>query len=199
MSGHIKRRLGILRQLVRQMVAGPAGFFCVLLTRITPYVYVAEFISLFPFRTGNIIRYHFYRCTLSSCGMNVTINFGSIISDRRSSLGNNVSIGTYNILGWVDIRDHTITAPGCHIVSGARGHSFDRVDIPIMDQPYRATKVAVGPDSWLGTHVTVMADIGRGCVIGAGSVVSRPVPDWSVAVGNPARVIRSRIEGKQQS
>jgi acetyltransferase-like isoleucine patch superfamily enzyme len=52
--------------------------------------------------------------------------------------------------------------------------------------------VAVGRDCWIGSHTVVMADIGEGCVIGGGSVVTKPIPAWSVAVGNPAKVIRSR-------
>ena len=50
----------------------------------------------------------------------------------------------------------------------------------------------IGEGTWVGSAAVVMADVGRHCVIGAGAVVTRPLPDYSVAVGVPARVIRSR-------
>jgi acetyltransferase-like isoleucine patch superfamily enzyme len=58
--------------------------------------------------------------------------------------------------------------------------------------------VRVGAGSWLG-HATVVlpgADIGRNVAVGAGSVVTGHLPDFSVAVGNPARVIRQYVEGE---
>lgn len=161
---------------------------------VTDYVYVAELIGLVPFRFGDRVRYLFYQRTLAQCGRDVTINFGSIISDQRSTIGEHVWVGTYCIFGHVNLRDYTIIAQGCHVVDGPCGHGFDRTDVPIMRQPGQPRQVDIGPDVWLGAHVTVMADVGRGCVVGAGSVVTKSVPDWSVAVGNPARVIRSRIE-----
>ncbi|MBR1889530.1 MAG: sugar O-acetyltransferase [Alloprevotella sp.] len=57
----------------------------------------------------------------------------------------------------------------------------------------RALPIKVGNDVWIGAQVCVLPDveIGDGCVIGAGSVVTRSIPPYSVAVGNPCRVIRS--------
>lgn len=165
---------------------------CVALTRFTKYVYVAELISLIPLRFGEQVRYEFYRRTLASCGEDVTINFGTILSYPDITVGSHVWLGTYNIIGHADLGDHTLTAQGCHIVSG--DHPFARTDIPIMTQLGSQGRLQLGPDIWLGANVIVMANIGRGCVIGAGSVVTRDVPDWAVAVGNPVRVLRYRQE-----
>jgi acetyltransferase-like isoleucine patch superfamily enzyme len=52
----------------------------------------------------------------------------------------------------------------------------------------------VGEGTWVGTHATILADIGRYCVIGAGAVVTKPIPDFSVAVGTPARVVGSTAD-----
>lgn len=64
----------------------------------------------------------------------------------------------------------------------------------IIDQDGHCKKVTIGRDSYIGMGVCVMhsGDIGEGSVIGAGSVVVRPIPPFSVAVGNPARVIKKR-------
>ena len=51
-------------------------------------------------------------------------------------------------------------------------------------------QVTIGSDSWIGAAATVMADVGSRTTIGAGSVVTRAIPDDCTAVGNPARVLR---------
>jgi acetyltransferase-like isoleucine patch superfamily enzyme len=73
------------------------------------------------------------------------------------------------------------------------GHSFEDINTPIMDQGIRnISPVTVGKNSWIGQNACVMpgVTIGRHCVIGANSVVTRDLPDYSVAVGSPARVIK---------
>jgi acetyltransferase-like isoleucine patch superfamily enzyme len=54
--------------------------------------------------------------------------------------------------------------------------------------------VSIGDDVWIGASVSVLpgVTIGRGAVIGAGAVVTHSIPDWAVAAGQPARVIRLR-------
>jgi acetyltransferase-like isoleucine patch superfamily enzyme len=53
--------------------------------------------------------------------------------------------------------------------------------------------VRIGEGSWVGSGAIVMADIGKHCVIAAGAVVTEAVPDYAIAGGVPARVIRSRL------
>jgi acetyltransferase-like isoleucine patch superfamily enzyme len=52
--------------------------------------------------------------------------------------------------------------------------------------------VRVGSGSWIGSGAVILADVGRNCVVGAGAVVTKALPDDVVAVGVPARVIRVR-------
>jgi acetyltransferase-like isoleucine patch superfamily enzyme len=54
--------------------------------------------------------------------------------------------------------------------------------------------IPIGSDCWIGAGAIIMAEIGEGTTIGAGSVVTRPIPAHSVAVGNPAKVIKSTVE-----
>lgn len=74
-------------------------------------------------------------------------------------------------------------------------HNFENTNVPIMHQGVRFTsEVSIGDGSWIGENVCVLgAKIGKNCVIGANSVVIDDIPDYSVAMGVPARVIR-RIE-----
>lgn len=83
-------------------------------------------------------------------------------------------------------------ARGCYISDHA--HGFDQADVPIRDQPVSSiAPVRICRGAWLGQNVVVMpgVTIGAGAVIGANSVVTRDVPPRTVAVGSPARVIRT--------
>jgi len=87
-----------------------------------------------------------------------------------------------------------VIGSGVNILSGLRQHSFEKLEIPIRDQPGQYTKITVGEDTWIGNGAIIAANIGKKCVIGAGSVVVKAIPDLAVAAGNPARVIRLRKE-----
>ncbi len=80
---------------------------------------------------------------------------------------------------------------------GDATHGFARTDLPIRDQ-YLTSKgpVEIGDGTWIGIGVSIMANvkIGRNCVIGAGSVVASDIPDFCIAVGAPAKIVR-RING----
>lgn len=71
-------------------------------------------------------------------------------------------------------------------------HGYEDVNCPIMKQSIvQNSTVEIGEGSWLGENVCVLgAHIGRQCVIGANSVVTHDIPDYCVAVGAPARIIK---------
>lgn len=79
-------------------------------------------------------------------------------------------------------------------------HSYTDPSIPIMNQPIKQlTKVSIGDGSWIGENVCIIgASIGRNSVIGANSVVTRNIPDFCVAVGAPARVIKQYNHNTQK-
>ena len=74
-------------------------------------------------------------------------------------------------------------------------HRHDLVDVPIRKQGIVKTPVRIGEDVWVGEKASILrgADIGAGAVIGSQSLVNGPIPPFSVAVGRPARVVRSRL------
>ena len=90
----------------------------------------------------------------------------------------------------VIIEENVLTADRVYISDNA--HNYSDISIPIMHSPIKQLKeVVIGEGSWLGENVCVIgAVIGKHCVIGANSVVTRDIPDYSVAVGAPARVIK---------
>ncbi len=81
----------------------------------------------------------------------------------------------------------------------ANNHNFaDPVEF-IAKQGITRKGIVIGDDCWLGHNVTVTdgVTIGKGCVIGAGSVVTKDIPPYSIAVGSPAKVVKSRIKNKE--
>jgi acetyltransferase-like isoleucine patch superfamily enzyme len=74
-------------------------------------------------------------------------------------------------------------------------HVTENIHVPIKDQGIVKGPVRIGPDTWIGTKVSVLRGtrIGRGCVLGAHSVVRGDIPDYAIAVGSPARVVRDRL------
>lgn len=74
-------------------------------------------------------------------------------------------------------------------------HETLRTDIPMQEQGGTAEKtVSIGNDVWIGSRVTILpgVTIGNGAVIGASSVVTKDVPPYAVACGNPAKVVKYR-------
>ncbi|MCE9616340.1 MAG: acyltransferase [Lentisphaerae bacterium] len=109
-------------------------------------------------------------------GVNVSSNC-TLFSSNRLTIEAGVMIGGYS-----------------YLLSGGEYDVTDRAT-PFADQSGMETKgpLVVGPNCWLGAHVTVLdaASIGANSVIGAGAVVTKPIPADSLALGVPARVVRS--------
>ncbi|KAJ1323347.1 maltose O-acetyltransferase [Microdochium nivale] len=88
----------------------------------------------------------------------------------------------------VTIGDRVLFATGVSLITATHETGVQsRRDMVEYAEP-----IEIGDDCWLGANVTVLpgVKIGKGCTIGAGAVVSRDVPDFSVAVGVPARVVK---------
>jgi acetyltransferase-like isoleucine patch superfamily enzyme len=96
----------------------------------------------------------------------------------------------------VEIGDDVFT--GHHVYITDANHGYEDRTLPIGKQFAPTRPVRIGSGSWLGHGTVVLpgSDIGRNVVVGAGSVVTGPLPDFSVAVGNPARVIRRHLDGQ---
>jgi maltose O-acetyltransferase len=97
------------------------------------------------------------------------------------------------IVGPVTIGSNVMMGPDVIIL--AHGHAFDRCDIPMNAQGSPADRpVTIGDDVWIGARVIILpgVSVGSGVILGAGAVVTKDVPDWVIAAGNPARVVKYR-------
>jgi len=148
--------------------------------------------SLFPGLCGVYLRRAFYRLVFPRCEAGVCLSFGTVFSHPSAELGRNVYVGLFCCLGDVTLEDDVLLGSNVSVINGGAQHGIARLDVPIREQPGRWGRVTVGRDSWVGDRSVVLADVGRHCVIGAGSVVTKPIPDYAIAVGTPARIIRYR-------
>jgi virginiamycin A acetyltransferase len=148
--------------------------------------------ALVPGLTGQYLRRAFLSRTLESCSRTATIEFGTLFSSASATIGDRAYVGPRCHLGWVHIERDVLLAAGVHVPSGAHTHGIDDPLIPIRDQPAVKTPVRIGAGTWIGSSAVVLADVGRDCVIAAGAVVTRPIPDRTIAAGVPARVLRHR-------
>jgi acetyltransferase-like isoleucine patch superfamily enzyme len=129
---------------------------------------------------------------------------GSVIEDFSTInngvgdviIGNNTFVGMSNVvIGPVHIGNNIIMAQ--NIVVSGLNHVYEDINLPIVKQNVTTAPITIGDDSWIAANVVITAgvSIGKHCVIAAGAVVTKNIPDYSVAVGNPARVIKQFDHG----
>lgn len=114
----------------------------------------------------------------------------------RISIGANTGINRYTFIDSaldIDIGRWVAIGPGCYITD--HDHGMD-IGVPIRLQPLRCAPTRICDDVWLGANTKVLkgVTIGKGSVIGAGSIVTRDIPEGVIAVGAPARIVGRRGE-----
>lgn len=152
----------------------------------------SQMFSTIPGLSGVYLRHAFYRCSLQSCQQDACIGFGTIFSHPNIAVGQTAYIGNYCSIGNVTIGDDVLIASHVSIMNGCNQHAIERLDIPVREQIGVYEEVSIGEDTWIGERATVAASVGKHCVVGAGSLVLKPLPDYAVAVGVPAKIIRDR-------
>lgn len=114
-------------------------------------------------------------------------------------IGHHTLIGIGNvIIGPVAIGNKVILAQ--NIVASGLNHQYKNVDIPIYKQDVTTSKIIIEDDCWIAANVVITAGvtIGKHCVIAAGAVVTKNIPPFSVAAGNPAKVIKQYDAGLKE-
>ncbi|MDP8214035.1 MAG: acyltransferase [Candidatus Euphemobacter frigidus] len=114
----------------------------------------------------------------------------------KVAIGEKVNVGAGSFIygyGDIEIGAGTLIANQVEIISGT--HNFDDPSRPMRYQGRSPSRIVIGEDVWIGTHAVILGGvtIGKGAVIGAGAVVHHDIREYAVAVGIPARGIRSRL------
>lgn len=134
------------------------------------------------------------RCWLAALPLTGEHEAQLIISDGTFIGDYNHIFATRSIV----IEEKVLTAN--HVYISDNLHGYEDINTPIVEQPIKQlNNVVIGKGSWIGENVCIIgASIGKNCVIGANAVVTKDIPDYSVAVGVPAKVIkRYNLEKKE--
>ena len=115
------------------------------------------------------------------------------LTSQELYIGSHTSINRNTVIrGKVKIGENVSIAPNCMIIGAS--HRFDDVNKIIKEQGFVVKGIEIGSDVWIGANCCILdgTTIGSGCVIGAGSIVTKSIPPGCVAFGNPCRVVRKR-------
>lgn len=157
---------------------------------IGPQCFVDDYVTVFAHPDGGRIvlghGVHLYRGTIIEVGAGGSV---TIAANTHVQSGCNLK----GFLGSLRIGANVQIAPGCGF--SPYEHRFDDLQRPIREQGIVSSgDIVIEDDAWLGLGVYVLdgVRIGRGAVIGAGSVVVRDIPAYAIAAGAPAKVLRYR-------
>jgi virginiamycin A acetyltransferase len=152
----------------------------------------SQTLALLPGTAGQYLRRAFLARTIEECHPSATIGFGVLFSKVGARVEANVYIGPRCHIGLAHIGRDALLAAGVHVTSGSRNHGYTDLAVPIREQEGLLTTVRIGAGAWIGSNAVVMADVGRDAIVGAGAVVSKPIPERVVAAGVPAKALRER-------
>lgn len=179
-----------LKRLLHGLIMSP--------TRTRPRWYVRMLQFLYVKRGRGSVIYNSVRRDLvpfrqCSIGTRSVVESFSVLNNAVGDLhiGDHTRIGIGNtIIGPVTI-GHQVNI-GQHVLISGLNHNYEDVHICIAEQGVSVAPVTIADDVWIGGNVVILAGvrIGQHAVIGAGSVVTKDVPAYSVVVGNPARIIK---------
>ncbi len=134
------------------------------------------------------------RCLLVRCGKDINIERGATFG-YNIEIGNNSGIGINAQLDSVEkitIGDNVMMGPEVMILT--QNHRHSDISLPMAEQGAESAPVQIEDDVWIGARVIILPGvrIGKSSIIGAGAVVTKDIPQFSIAGGNPATIIRKR-------
>src|SRR6266542_5181945 len=194
----MKKAIKRLAYLISILIVLPAWLFyrleSLVLGKEKSFSGFSQLMSLFPGITGNYLRYGFYKLTLGKLGEDACICFGVTLAHPGIRIGRGVYIGPFCNLGLCTIEDDVLLATELHVISGFQQHGYENLDLPIREQEGKLVNVRIGAGSWIGNKAVIGSHVGEKSIVGAASLVNKEIPPYSIAVGNPAKVIRDRRE-----
>jgi acetyltransferase-like isoleucine patch superfamily enzyme len=151
----------------------------------------SQLLALLPGLPGQYLRRAFLARAIAHCGDTAVISFGVILSSSAARIENGAYVGPFCTIGMVHIEADALIAAGAQLPSGPRTHGT-AIGVSMREQEGEPRLVRIGAGAWIGNNAVVMADVGKASIVGAGAVVTKPVPPGVVVVGVPARIISTR-------
>lgn len=153
---------------------------------------------------SNQFRVWWCRHIFAYCGKHINIqpevyfgNGATLKIGDRSGLGQHCHIQNIDLT----IGEYVMMAHDVQFIGG--GHKYDNTKLPMAKQTtIGRSKLIIGNDVWIGARSTILGNvgtIGTGAIIGAGAVVTKPVPDYAIVAGNPAKIIKYRNNRKHET
>ena len=143
-------------------------------------------------RKGVMIHNNTVFCNVSFKGSAVVEPYCRLMGDPLITFGDNFYANAHcHFYGEITFGDNVLIGP--KTVIWTRDHGIEKGHL-IRKQPHIKGSVQVGNDVWIGANVTILKNIriGNGAVIAAGSIVTKDVPEFGIAAGNPAKVMKYR-------
>ncbi len=151
------------------------------------FAFFAQLFALVPGPPGVFLRAAYYFAALERCSWQTHVGFGSLFTHRGATMAAHVSMGSFCVLGHVDLAAGVIMASRVSIPSGKRQHFDENGRFSVAPAFER---VSIGPQTWVGEGAIILANVGARCIVSAGAVVSSEVGCQALVGGNPARVIK---------
>jgi acetyltransferase-like isoleucine patch superfamily enzyme len=197
----------VFKRLVKSVflvLATPLYLLCMLFSQLSNadgvFTSFSQGLSLIPGKFGVYLRAAFYRLACPATSDEISVGFLTILSHRNTSIAKGVYIGPQCNIGMCSIGENTLIGSGVHILSGSRQHEFQDIQKPIQDQGGVFKKIRIGSDCWLGNSAVIMAAVANGCIIAAGSVLSKSADkEGDILAGNPSKTIRNRFSDGSQT
>lgn len=143
------------------------------------------------------IRFHICKNILKSIGEGVNIGCNIYIGDgSKIAIGKQSSLGSYSHIQGTILTMGNYCMMGEHVFILGGGHNYESSEIPMIFQGNKPDSIlTIEDDVWIGNNVIIgpkVNRIGKGAILAAGAVVIKPVPDYAIVAGNPAKIIKYR-------
>jgi len=185
----------LLKQILKLLVMLISSWYA-FLYKVLKFKYktTSMMISKWTGLFGIMIRRNYYEMTLQKCGKDLSVHYGAFIVYPEVEIGDRCTIEEYSIISMCTIGDDVIIAARCSLMSGAHYHDVDDMEHTFYESKSNFKRIFLGDNLWIGTHAVVMEDVASDTAIGAGAVVTKKFPPYSILGGVPARLIRIRGE-----
>lgn len=161
----------------------------------TPISTINNFIKLFIYYYVNCIYGRSYVSIGKKSNLHPTVVLrhpSNIIIGHHCLINHNNVLQSGKLNAKIIIGNYVQTGP--NVMMFAYNHGTELNGVPMINQPYYESDIIIGDDVWIGagTVITAGVKIGKGSVIGSNSTVTKDIPEFSIAVGSPAKVIKQR-------
>lgn len=170
------------------------------------YYCFARFVpNILSFRCGQKTRAFFCSSLFKKTGRNINVETGAFFGTGEGiSIGDNSGIGKNAYIsnigggGELVIGDNVMMGPDVVILT--KEHNHNDISIPMNLQGSYSSRVVIEDDVWIGIRVIILPGItiSKGSIVGAGAVVTKNIPEYSIVGGVPARILKSRFNGNQE-